>query len=40
MVGAINLYLDSEVSFTWRQASLLVSKMQGHGPAHARNIRS
>jgi len=40
MVGALNLYLDPEMSYTWRQASLVVAKSQGHGVHHARNIRT
>jgi hypothetical protein len=31
MAGAINLYLDPELSYTWREASLLVAKSQGRG---------
>ncbi|KAJ7616260.1 hypothetical protein B0H17DRAFT_1220279 [Mycena rosella] len=40
MVGALNLYLDSELSYTWREASMIVSKSQGHGSYRARSIRS
>ena len=39
MVGTLNLYLDPEVSYSWRKASLVVSKSQGHGVYHARTIR-
>ena len=35
MVGAINLYMNLELSFTWQEASLVVSKSQGQGPNHA-----
>lgn len=38
MSGTLNLYLDPEVSYSWRQASLVVSKSQGHGANHARTI--
>jgi len=38
-VGTINLYMDSELSYTWRDASLIVAKSQGQGPSHARNLR-
>ncbi|KAF8150577.1 hypothetical protein B0H34DRAFT_801519 [Crassisporium funariophilum] len=38
MVGTLNLYLDPELSYTWRQASLLASKAAGHGMNHARNL--
>jgi len=40
MVGVINLYLDSQLSYTWREASMLVAKSQGHGSYHARTIRT
>ncbi|KAF7361462.1 RNF220 domain-containing protein [Mycena sanguinolenta] len=40
MLGTLNLYLDPELSYTWRQASLVVSRSQGHGINHARNIRT
>ena len=40
MVGTLNLYLDSELSYSWREASLVVSKSQGQGSNHARNIRT
>ena len=40
MLGMLNLYLDPELSYTWRQASLLASKAAGHGMNHARNLRN
>ena len=40
MAGAINLYLDPELSYTWREASLLVAKSQGRGSYRARSIRT
>jgi len=40
MVGTLNLYLDSQLSYTWREASLIASKSQGHGIHHARNLRT
>ena len=40
MAGTLNLYLDPEMSYTWRQVSLVVSKSQGHGVSYARNIRT
>lgn len=40
MVGVLNLYLDPELSYTWREASLIVAKSQGHGINHARNLRT
>ena len=39
MAGTLNLYLNPELSYSWRQASLVVSKSQGHGTYHAQNIR-
>ncbi|KAJ7712776.1 hypothetical protein B0H16DRAFT_1811966 [Mycena metata] len=39
MVGTLNLYLDSELSYSWREASMIVSKSQGHGVYRARSIR-
>lgn len=39
MVGTLNLYLDAELSFTWRQASVLAAKVAGRGLNHARNLR-
>src|ERR1700723_4127610 len=39
MAGTLNLYLDSAMSYSWRQASLIASKSQGHGIYHARTIR-
>ena len=40
MVGTLNLYLDPELSYMWQEASLVVSKSQGHGINHARNIHT
>jgi hypothetical protein len=39
MVGTLNLYLDPELSYSWQEASFLVSKTAGHGMNHARNLR-
>jgi len=39
MVGVLNLFLDPEITLTWRQALLVSSKAQGHGINHARCIR-
>jgi hypothetical protein len=38
MVGTLNLYLDSELSYTWHQLSLLAAKAAGHGVHHTRTI--
>ncbi|KAJ6599865.1 hypothetical protein DFH09DRAFT_1303227 [Mycena vulgaris] len=40
MMGALNLYLDAELSYSWREASMIVSKSQGHSSYRARSIRS
>ncbi|KAF7330951.1 hypothetical protein MVEN_02435000 [Mycena venus] len=40
MAATLNLYLDSQLSYTWWEASMIVSRSQGHGPYHARCIRS
>jgi hypothetical protein len=40
MVGTLNLYLDPQLSYSWREASLLAAKAAGHGVYHARNIRT
>ena len=39
-VGVINLYMSSELSYTWREAPLMVLKSQGQGPNHTWNIRT
>src|SRR5882672_11330182 len=40
MVGTLNLYLDLDLSYTWREASLIVAKAAGHGVRHARNLHT
>jgi len=40
MVATLNLYLDSEVSYSWQDASLLAAKAGGHGVNHAHNLRT
>ena len=40
MVGAINLYMSSELSYTWQEASMVVLKSQSQGPNHAQNIHT
>jgi hypothetical protein len=39
MTGAINLYLDLELLYTWQEASLHVAKSQGHSSYQACGIR-
>lgn len=38
MLGALNLYLDPELSYGWCEASLVASKSLGQGINHACNI--
>jgi len=38
MVGALNLYLYPEMLYTWRQASIVVAKVQGRGVCHTQTI--
>ena len=38
MVGTLSLYLDPELSFGWREASLITAKSQGHGVYRACKI--
>jgi hypothetical protein len=40
MVRTLNLYLDPELLYTWPEASLIVSKFQGQGVNHARNLQT
>ncbi|KAI0263335.1 hypothetical protein BGY98DRAFT_1103889 [Russula aff. rugulosa BPL654] len=39
MLGLLNLYLNEGLLLSWRKTSVVVSKAQGHGDAHARCIR-
>lgn len=39
MVATLNLYLNPELSYSWREASLIAAKAAGHGVNHARNLR-
>ena len=40
MVGLLNLFLDPGIKCTWREASQIMSKAQGHGESRARHIRA
>jgi hypothetical protein len=40
MIGILNLFLDPGTSYTWREASTIVAKAQGHGPNRARSVRA
>ena len=38
MLGVLNLYLDTSLKLTWRQASVMVSKVKKHGKKHAHKL--
>lgn len=40
MVATLNLYLDPELSYSWREASIIAAKAAGHSVSHARNLRT
>jgi hypothetical protein len=40
MMGVLNLFLDPELPYTWREASMIVAKAQGRGSNRARSIRT
>ena len=40
MVGLINLFLDPQLSYTWREASMIVIKAEGNGSRHIRSIQT
>jgi hypothetical protein len=39
MVATLNFYLDAELSYSWRESSVLAAKAMGRGVNHARNLR-
>ncbi|KIJ37232.1 hypothetical protein M422DRAFT_260397 [Sphaerobolus stellatus SS14] len=39
MVGALSLYLDPSLSYSWWESSMIAAKVSGHGAYHARCIR-
>jgi len=39
MVGILNLFLDLELPYSWREASIIVAKVQGHGLTHVCSIQ-
>jgi len=39
MVGILNLFLDPELLYSWREALIIVTKVQGHGLTHAHSIQ-
>ena len=40
MVATLNLYLDPELTYSWRDASLIAAKASGHRVTYARNLRT
>ena len=40
MAGVLNIFLDPDLPYTWRKASMVVAKAQGHGSTRARSIRA
>ncbi|PCH44717.1 hypothetical protein WOLCODRAFT_78099 [Wolfiporia cocos MD-104 SS10] len=40
MVGVLNLYLDEQLNYGWREVSFIVAKSQGHGKNHAWILRT
>ncbi|KAH8981324.1 hypothetical protein EDB92DRAFT_1820280 [Lactarius akahatsu] len=38
MVGALNLFVNEDLGYTWRQASLVFAKSQNCGISHAQSI--
>jgi len=39
MLGVINLFLDTDLLYTWRKALMIIAKAQSAGPNRACNIR-
>jgi hypothetical protein len=40
MVGVLNIFLDLELSYTWREASMIIAKAQGHGSNCTHSIQT
>ena len=38
MIGVLNLFLDPELSYTWREVLMIVAKAQGHGTNCAHTV--
>ena len=38
MVATLNLYLDPELTYSWRDASIIAAKTSGHGVTYAQNF--
>lgn len=39
IIGVLNLFLDADLPYTWREALIVIAKVQGHGPTHACSIQ-
>jgi hypothetical protein len=39
MVGLLNIFLNDQLRYTWRQSSMIVAASGGHGTTRARSIR-
>ena len=39
MVGLLNLFLDGSLACTWKKASKVITKSEGHGTSYAQSIR-
>lgn len=39
MIATLNLFLNPELRYTWKNVSLVTSKAQGHGISHTQRIR-
>jgi hypothetical protein len=39
MVGLLNIFLNDQLRYTWRQSSVIVAASGGHGTAHAQSIQ-
>jgi hypothetical protein len=39
MMGLLNIFLNNQLRYTWRQSSVIMAASGGHGTAHTRSIR-
>ena len=40
MIGVLNLFLDPELSYTWREALMIVAKAQEHGSTRMHSLHA
>jgi hypothetical protein len=40
MIRVLNLFLDLGLQYTWREASMIVAKVQGNGPNRAHSVQA